>query len=250
MAKPSDTLMMYKDGNLVPRMVEAAFGFGQRPIYSREDLLNGFKDYAEWVTNNPLYKREIVKFKDHYEEVDIPVMRAMTITGFASFIGITFKTFNLYRKRAATAREAELIYDYITNQQYEGAAGNLLNPHIVSRMIGLTDKKEMTITNVDSLEESEVLNELKELQAELMGALSDDATRDRLTQFYGEGKNELDMDGPTKLALEEGKAPQLFPAAPTKRSKPMKKPRIIEEVKSEKPKPRVRHIDKDIDDLL
>lgn len=195
---------------------------GSKTRYQPGELLDKFEEYVDYCLKNPLQELQLVKFKEHYEEADVPKMRAISIKGFCAFAGISENTFHYYSKKLDLAEEVELIRTYTENAQYEGAAAGLLQHQIVARMIGLADKKEMSVT-VSDLGEQEALEELRALQAELQEMLTDEGLRDSVRQTY--------VDGEAALAeLAPAKQSNLFPSSPKPEPQrtEKKKPRIIE----------------------
>ena len=76
----------------------------------------------------------------------IPKMRAMTIDGLCLFLDISVDTWKLYTDREdfiGVTRKAENV---IRSQKFSGAAADLLNANIIARDLGLTDKKDIEIT--------------------------------------------------------------------------------------------------------
>jgi hypothetical protein len=73
-------------------------------------------------------------------------MRAMTIDGLCLFLDISTDTWKLYKDREdfiGVTRKAENV---IRSQKFSGAAADLLNANIIARDLGLSDKKDIEIT--------------------------------------------------------------------------------------------------------
>lgn len=111
-----------------------------------EILLSACNEYFDWVQDNPLKSSEIVKYKDYAELMEVPKMRPMTIEGLCNFIDISVDCFKDYEKRndfiVVTKRVRQVIY----NNKFEGAASGFLNPNIIARDLGLSDKQETNHT--------------------------------------------------------------------------------------------------------
>lgn len=119
-------------------------------------LLEEAEKHFQWCIDNPLKEAQIVKgpikTKDEngqeitlpYTIVEIPVMRAFTWQGLELFLGIhslrDYKTNEKYKDFSQVITHIEKI---IYTQKFTGAAGNLLNPNIIARDLGLADKKEL-----------------------------------------------------------------------------------------------------------
>lgn len=99
--------------------------------------------YFDWCDKHPL---ESVEFngKDAIECI-VPKMRAYTWTGLETFLDIEsfreYKTNPTYKEFSQVISRIERI---IYTQKFEGAAAGLLNANIISRDLGLIDKKDMT----------------------------------------------------------------------------------------------------------
>jgi hypothetical protein len=124
-----------------------AKGFEDRPKkYKAKDLWLKAIDYFKWNEENPLLEQKV--FGSGFKTT-IKKLRAMSIIGFCNFAGIDRSTFENYEKDQAYFRICKQIKDLIYQQKLEGAAADLLNPSIIAREIGLTDKVEHS-GNVDS----------------------------------------------------------------------------------------------------
>ncbi len=128
------------------RWWEARSSHGRNPIFATaEDLEDACRQYFEWNEANPLYKDQLVTFQGQASHEPVAVMRAMTIYGLCQFLDIAFETWSEWRKNRpefseVIARVEKAIY----RQKSEGASADLLNANIISRELGLADKKEVT----------------------------------------------------------------------------------------------------------
>lgn len=114
---------------------------GRDRIYSKpEELLNEANEYFQWVQDNPLIEVDF-RGKDA-DMVHLPKMRPMTLTGLCNYIDIAVSTFQEYEKRKGFSAITTRIRQIIETQQFEGAASGFLNPNIIARKLGLTDKQE------------------------------------------------------------------------------------------------------------
>lgn len=109
-------------------------------LYQPEELFEKAKEYAQWCENNPLYELKVfgtgIKIK-------VPKMRAMTIEGFCLFANMAKTTWYVYEKEEAYKEIIARAKDLFYSQKIEGAAADLLNPHIIARELGLSDKSEI-----------------------------------------------------------------------------------------------------------
>lgn len=132
MAKPKSTYL--------PLLNKLSKGKFKPRSYNPNELWNKAVDYIEWVENNPLYER---KAFSNALVVDLPKMRAMTISGFCVYAGIHRDTFYAYEQEAEYSDICARIRDIFFDQKFTGAAAGLLEPNIVARELGLVDKQEI-----------------------------------------------------------------------------------------------------------
>jgi hypothetical protein len=121
-----------------------------------EDLFNAANEYFKYVLENPfketvVQKRKINRDEEVIELVEVPKMRPMTLEGFCNFIDISVKGFRLYEERDNFIPITTRIRQIIENNQFEGATAGFLNPNIIARKLGLTDKSEVKITEEQPL---------------------------------------------------------------------------------------------------
>jgi hypothetical protein len=139
--------------------------------------------YFDWCDRNPRYKVEIVKYKDGYEEAELPKGRAYTMLGLTLFLGVSEAYFRRAfadlrekeEKGTASAAELELlntierICQVIKTDQIEGAAVGLYSSGIISRLNGLSDNMNVHSTQpivrvtVRDAEAERYLKELEDL---------------------------------------------------------------------------------------
>ena len=79
-------------------------------------------------------------------------MRAMTIDGLTLFLGIDRRTWNAWRDQEDFSEVVMKADQVIREQKFAGAAADLLNPNIIARDLGLTEKtsNEHTVKVSDS----------------------------------------------------------------------------------------------------
>lgn len=129
---------------------------GRDHKYTPEGLWDEFIAYANWLEENPLKEAVLVprgiKKKENNQEktiyqIGMPRMRAMTVTGFCVFADINYQTFENYKKIQGFFEVLTRIEDIIRTQKFEGASAGLLNPVIIARDLGLTDKQAIDHTS-------------------------------------------------------------------------------------------------------
>ena len=129
------------------RFWEARSTHGRKPKFKSPDVLwEACVEYFSWVEENPLHTAELVKHQGEAKVATLPKMRAMTINGLCIFLDIARSTWDEYRKKSddfsnIITRAENIIYE----QKLSGAAADLLNPNIIARELGLSDKKEVSL---------------------------------------------------------------------------------------------------------
>jgi hypothetical protein len=107
-------------------------------------------EYFQWCEDNPLYEVDF-KGKDAIE-VHIPKMRAFTIHGLCIYLNCNTKYFNDFYSNVSGKKDRTSkgfsdvitrIREIIYTQKFTGAAAGFLNPNIIARDLGLTDKQEI-----------------------------------------------------------------------------------------------------------
>ena len=127
---------------------KARSSHGRAPIFATPDhLWSACVEYFEWVEANPLYECKAFGSKDGPQTIDLPKMRAMTVSGLCIFLDISPKTWAEYRVREDFTPIASRVDEIIRTQKFQGAAADLLNPSIIARDLGLADKSELTGAN-------------------------------------------------------------------------------------------------------
>ena len=127
------------------RFWEQRSSSGRNPIFSSpDDLWNSATEYFEWCEDNPLIESKLVSFQGVSNLEEVPKMRAMTIAGLCLFLDISQDALSDYGKREDFIGVVDRVKNIIRQQKFTGAAADLLNPNIIARDLGLTDK-----TNID-----------------------------------------------------------------------------------------------------
>lgn len=124
---------------------------GRDKLFASPELLwKAACEYFQWCIDNPLIEIDF-KGKDA-DEVELPKMRAFTLIGVCHYLGVNTTYFNDFKdglkdkkdKRSKDFSEViTRIYETIYRQKFEGSAAGFLNPNIIARDLGLTDKKEL-----------------------------------------------------------------------------------------------------------
>src|SRR6185437_1733930 len=118
---------------------------GGPPIYDDPaKLWADCVEYFDWVEANPLYEAELVTYQGASKLERIPKMRAMSQAALCLHLGIGHKTWQTWRKRDLLAEVVERVDAIIWTQKFEGGAAGLLNPMMIARDLGLSDKTELS----------------------------------------------------------------------------------------------------------
>lgn len=143
---------------------------GRDKLFATPELMwEAACEYFEWCDNNPFYeaeqkkgntslridaklsKKSIESLTDNI--VMLPKMRPYTMQGLCLYLDCNTAFFRQFESELE-GKEDQLSKDFSTiiirikdvvyNQKYSGAASGFLNPNIIARDLGLSDKKELT----------------------------------------------------------------------------------------------------------
>ena len=115
-------------------------------IASTELLEESCIEYFEWVENNPLKEEKLFAFQGNVTKESCSKMRAMTIDGLCIFLNIDTLTWRNWREDKDYLIVITWAESIIRQQKFAGAAADMLNANIIARDLGLTDKKDIEIT--------------------------------------------------------------------------------------------------------
>lgn len=139
----------FQPGNQIWKL--ASENVGQPRKYSdAKSLWDAAVAYFVWIEEHPLLEQKVFHSEGNITKTDVAKMRAMTITGLCLHIGIGESTWHSWKDRNdARYREdlidvMEMIHGVIREQKFTGAAGGLLNPVVIARDLGLSDKSEIS----------------------------------------------------------------------------------------------------------
>lgn len=106
--------------------------------------------YFQWCVDNPLIEIDY-RGKDAVE-VQLPKMQAFTWAGLEYYLDMDLRRYKDRLNESSHSNNASYedfvlvltrINNVIYNQKFTGAAAGLLNPNIIARDLGLTDKTEV-----------------------------------------------------------------------------------------------------------
>ncbi|QIG74950.1 terminase small subunit protein [Rhizobium phage RHph_I65] len=130
------------------KMWECRSKMGPRYLYSGEEgaeqLWNELLSYLEWCEANPLYEGKLISFQGVGTVEEVPKMRIATLGGFCLHLGIAQTTYMDWRKREDLCNVIANIDAALYEYKIAGASADLLNANIISRLLGLADKTELT----------------------------------------------------------------------------------------------------------
>lgn len=119
---------------------------GRDTLFESPELLwEAATQYFQWCEDNPLIAIEYVG-KDAVK-VEVPKMRPFTLQGLCSYLGCNTAYFRQFKDTGkkdfstAITRIEETIY----NQKFTGAAAGFLKEGIISRDLGLAEKREIEL---------------------------------------------------------------------------------------------------------
>lgn len=120
---------------------------GREKLFASPELMwEAACEYFQWCQDNPL-EEEDYRGKDA-KKVTLKKMRPFTMEGLCRYLDCStgyFRTFKLTASEdflAVITRIEETIYD----QKFTGAAAGFLNANIISRDLGLADKRQLDAT--------------------------------------------------------------------------------------------------------
>lgn len=137
---------------------------------SAEALREACIEYFEWVEANPLWEDKLVTFQGSATHEPVAKMRAMTLDGLCLFLDIGDSTWANWRQDKDFLGIVEWAEKVIRSQKFSGAAADLLNPNIIARDLGLSDKSIQEHTGKDggpievTHTDAEILKRWKEQQ--------------------------------------------------------------------------------------
>lgn len=123
-------------------------------LKSPKILMAAAKEYFEWCDENPVIKNEMIKSGEHAGSiVAVPILRPYTWYGLEMWLrdkNIVAKLDD-YRanSRDAYSEFADSlmhITNIIRDQQLTGGLADIFNSNLISRVLGLTEKSESTVT--------------------------------------------------------------------------------------------------------
>jgi len=134
---------------------------GREKIFADGELLRAEAMlYFDWCDRNPRMKVELVKHLGTAEAYDVPLGRPYTMDGLCNYLGVSGPYFRTAKaaldikiaKQVATVQEEHLreviawLEDTTRNEQVEGGLVGQYNANLVSRLNGLADNVNNTVS--------------------------------------------------------------------------------------------------------
>jgi hypothetical protein len=134
-----------------------------------QDMWNRACDYFKWAESKYFKEDKLASDCGSPKVVQVNKMRAFTQEGLCLFIGLDTETFRRYgtgENGAGAFKEVVgLIKMVIREQQFTGAAADLLNANLISKALGLHEKTITENHNFNSVPLSK--DEIKTIENEL-----------------------------------------------------------------------------------
>lgn len=118
---------------------------GRDALFATPELLwEAACEYFEWCEANPLLEVDF-RGKDS-DKVELPHPRPMSMNGLCHYLGCSE---GYFRSVKCTSKDVDLLaiitrIEGVTfDQQFNGAAAGFYNANIISRALGMVDKKEI-----------------------------------------------------------------------------------------------------------
>jgi len=126
---------------------EARSKHGRDKLFASSELLwEACCEYFTWIDNNPLFEMKPFAYQGIVVQEPVPKMRAMTAAGLCIFLDINRDTWNAWRSDKDFSEVVTRTEEVIYSQKFSGAAADLLNANIIARDLGLTDKKDIALS--------------------------------------------------------------------------------------------------------
>lgn len=125
---------------------------GREKLFETPDLLwEAACEYFQWCDDNPLWEAKAFAFQGDVTVEKLPKLRAYTLGGLCLFLDCSENYFRAFKSAERANKQdfitvIEKIENTIYNQKFSGAAADLLNANIISRDLGLADKKDVAVT--------------------------------------------------------------------------------------------------------
>lgn len=108
-------------------------------------LKNACEDYFEWAESNPLEEAKLISFEGESKLETLPKLRAFTLTGLTLFIDVSLSSWSDWKVGRPDLLPGILWAEQVIREQkFVSAAAGLLNANIITRDLGLAERKEIS----------------------------------------------------------------------------------------------------------
>lgn len=139
-------------------------------------------EYFKWCDDNPLQETKAFHAVGMITKTDIPKMRAYTIEQFLLYVHASTSYIRSFKIRAKEGEikdgkdfltVIEQIEKTIYIQKFTGASAGFLNPLIIARDLGLSDKKDLTSSDGTMTPRPSVIVSNKKVSDEITKLIDD-----------------------------------------------------------------------------
>ena len=125
-----------------------------RPLhYTPDQLAEKFAEFVEWCKDHPIEtgrteNTTTPEGKQYGKNVLEAIPRLVSVGGFLVWLGEDARWYSELEKGKEGERFSKVkayIREYCENYQKEMASANIFNANIISRLLGLADKKEVAV---------------------------------------------------------------------------------------------------------
>ena len=115
-----------------------------------EALLKECARYFRWVELNPIKSEKAFGGKNGIQKTDMKHLRAMTMEGLCTFIGVSIRSFNDWGRPNSRQYREDLspvvsrVKQFMREQKLSGAAAGVFNPMIIARDLKLREHNEIS----------------------------------------------------------------------------------------------------------
>lgn len=144
---------------------------GRPPKYTPEELAQKFAEYVEWCKEHPYKEESRTDYANGYAAYKAAKPRRISVAGFQLFVGCSdswWEDLDKSKNHGAefSAVKAQ-IKKYCETAQIDMAAAGFLKENIISRLLGLADKKAVATEGVTIVVESQEQKDKMEKIGEL-----------------------------------------------------------------------------------
>lgn len=148
--KPAEVDVKKVDGRIGNQFWMNRAKHGRDKLFATPELLwQAACEYFNYIKENPLYETKVFNYQGTIVREEVPIMRAMTLRELCFYLNCNEAYFRQFKANLDDGEKdfstvIEDIETIIYTQKFQGAAGNLLNANIISRDLGLADKKDIS----------------------------------------------------------------------------------------------------------